>query len=162
MTLILSAKFEFPPNYDEIVKRFGPGLDSSKPIFAYCPYVYNPHRVQIGPELVAHETVHCQRQGGSPGLWWQRYLADDNFRMAEEILAHVAEYEVLCQGRDRNARRQVMHYISNRLVAPMYGYTPRVPPDRGRQLLKMAMQKAEKQKRPATTVTKLPAVNYNA
>jgi hypothetical protein len=151
-------KIEYPPNYDDIAKVFD--LKGHTPIFAWAPWIYNPHKTSIGLELIAHEIVHVRRQGIDPGAWWRRYLADENFRLAEEILAHVAEYEVLCQqAKTRADRRKIMHYICARLCSPLYGYKPRVPYDRARQFMKMALKEGSK---PAPSIVEQQTVNPNA
>lgn len=113
---------EFPPNYAEIVAAF-PGIRGRQPIFAWGDVIYNPHRIQIPPELVAHEQVHAQRQGVSPALWWQRYIADLRFRLMEELLAHAAEYRFIAESPDsnRHARRAALKAIAQRLASPLYG-----------------------------------------
>lgn len=136
VSIIVST--DYPPNYAEIEKTFD--LRNLTPIFAFSPLVYNPHNTKIPGELVAHEAVHINRQGSDPAGWWKRYLADENFRLAEEILAHVAEYRRLCDdAKTRAQRRQVMHYVAARLRAPIYGYKPSLPYDRAKQFLKMAL-----------------------
>jgi hypothetical protein len=113
---------EFPPNYAEIQAAF-PGIRGRKPFFAWGDIIYNPHRVVIPPELVAHEAVHAQRQGVSPGLWWQRYIADPRFRLMEELLAHVAEYRAYVDNPNcnRHGRRAALKAIAGRLASPLYG-----------------------------------------
>jgi hypothetical protein len=135
---------EFPPNYEQIRTRFQ--LDKfiaggAKPVFAYSPFIHNPFRNSLAPEIIAHERVHISRQGGRPEVWWDQYLASEDFRMAEELLSHVAEYLVGCQrAKNRNDRRRIFDYIAGRLVAPMYGYNPPISFERGRWLLKMALK----------------------
>lgn len=133
---------DYPPNYEEICKVFP--LKGYKPIFAYAPYIFNPHKVMIGPDLLEHETVHGIRQGRDPETWWKRYMAEDNFRLAEEVFAHVAEYRFLEQGKDRVGRRRVFDYLVKRLCEPMYGYNPPLSYGRGRDVLKWALRQQVK------------------
>jgi len=99
----------FPPNYREISTAFG--VRGRGVIFCYGDTIYNPMRVEVGPELIAHESVHSGRQNGSPEVWWRRYIADPQFRLDEEIPAHRAEY--LVSGR--------LEDIARRLASPLYG-----------------------------------------
>jgi hypothetical protein len=131
-------KFEYPPNYEAITKAFD--LTGYKTIFAWDSYIYNPHHIPIGPQLMAHETVHGTRQLGDPERWWNLYLADEKFRLSEEIVAHVAEYFVLCQGKTRNDRRGQLDYVAKRLCAPIYNYKPPLTLERAKRLLKEAIR----------------------
>lgn len=113
---------ELPPNYADIIAAF-PGIRGRQPIFAWGDVIYNPHRIQIPPHLVDHERVHSERQGVSPGLWWQRYIADPRFRLMEELLAHAAEYRAVIgsPNSNRKARRGALKAIAQRLASPLYG-----------------------------------------
>ena len=134
---------EYPPNYEAITKVFN--LTGYKPIFCWSPWIFNPHKVAVPPELMAHEQAHADRQVDGPAAWWERYLADDQFRLIEEIAAHTVEYLVLCQGaKDRAHRRRIMSYVANRLCSPIYHYQPRLPADRARSWLKLALKEAGK------------------
>ena len=142
VTVIPIIKFELPPNYEAIRRAFD--LIGQRPIFAFSPYIYNPHCVEIGPELIAHEQVHITRQGALPATWWESYIADENFRLAEEILARVAEYLVLTNASTRQQRRQVFNTMAKRLRAPLYGYKPTLSEERSKKLLKMALREGVK------------------
>lgn len=114
----------FPPGYEAIAATFD--LRGIKPIFAWGDKIFNPHGIAIGPELLAHERVHGDRQklnaAGAAG-WWQRYLADPKFRLEEELLAHRAEYRAYCANGNftRNQRRIVLRHIAQRLASRLYG-----------------------------------------
>lgn len=120
----------FPPNYAAINAAFG--VRGRAVIFCYGDRIYNPAGVAVGPDLVAHETVHSERQekfaGGVEG-WWRDYIADPAFRLAEEIPAHIAEfrYWLAGAGADRPVRgfRSAAEFhrlqIAQRLAGPLYG-----------------------------------------
>lgn len=137
-----------PPNYDKIAAKFNlPKFlaAGARPIFAFAPMIYNPFSVPIPSELIAHERVHISRQGMAPEMWWDNYLASEDFRMSEELLSHVTEYLVLCQkAKNRNDRRRVFDYIAARLRFPIYGYNPPISEQRSKFLLKMALKEEEK------------------
>lgn len=99
----------FPPNYAEINRAFK--IRGKHVIFAYGDIIYNPSRIVIPPELLAHEAVHGARQNGNPAAWWDRYITDSHFRLEEEIPAHQAEYQVSRQ----------LKAIAERLSGPLYG-----------------------------------------
>ncbi len=78
---------EYPPNYYQIIDRF-PKVAAMTVIFAYDGAVYNPKGVFIPRHLEVHEMMHLVRQeqhDGGTEAWWKQYLADDDFRLFEEI-----------------------------------------------------------------------------
>lgn len=100
-------------------------------VYCWGPRIYNPDGVAIPPEILAHEGVHYSRQTKEEGAirrWWERYLEDPAFRLAEELPAHRAEYKALLN-RDRNPRHrsQYLQHVAAKLAAPLYGgiITPR-------------------------------------
>lgn len=122
-----------PPLFAEIDAVF---YVAGKPvIFAWGDVIYNPQGGPIGPELQAHEAVHGKRQGADVEGWWRRYIADPEFRLAEEIPAHEAEYRAYSD-KPRNVRRQALHHIASRLASPLYGRLIRY--DDARRLIKAA------------------------
>jgi hypothetical protein len=114
---------DYPPIYDEIASRFDLHPSDSI-IFSWGDRIYNPMNVTIGPELIAHEAVHGDRQSNDPGrikAWWTAYLLDTPFRLSEEMYAHRAEYQWLVNNGNRKQRRSALKHTSNRLAAPLYG-----------------------------------------
>lgn len=114
---------DYPPIYDDIAKRFDLHPNDSI-IFSWGRLIYNPMDVVIGPELMAHEAVHGERQGNDSGsiqYWWAHYLMHPTFRLEEETLAHRAEYEYLLQHGNRQQRRSALPRTAARLAAPLYG-----------------------------------------
>jgi hypothetical protein len=118
----------YPPLIDEIDCRFNV---RGKPIlFAWGAYIYNPAGVPVGPELVAHEAVHGERQNvceeGVEG-WWRLYIESPMFRLEEEKPAHVAEFKALCELQrkhwhsERNMRRRLATHVAHKLSSPLYG-----------------------------------------
>lgn len=115
----------YPPNFQAIAKAFPMALNP-KVIFTYGDVVYTGDGAPtISPALKAHESVHSQRQrehaSGVDG-WWERYLADEPFRLEEELLAHRAEYRAF-RGwtKDRNKVAQMLHQVATRLSSGLYG-----------------------------------------
>lgn len=110
---------ELPPNFGEIRKHMKiPNINQT--IFCYGSNVYTLIPGKIPKELMDHELVHSQRQGDDPEGWWAKYLVDPEFRLAEEIPAHRAEYQCLMGG-NRHYRRKALKLISQRLCGPLYG-----------------------------------------
>ena len=112
---------DFPPIYDEVRSVFpmaGRGV-----IFAWGSKIYNPNNVYIPLQLIAHEQVHGRRQGSDVRGWWRRYIDEKEFRLTEEILAHIAEMEYLLgPNPNRQTRRQIIRSTSKRLANPLYRY----------------------------------------
>jgi hypothetical protein len=111
-----------PPNYHRILQTF-PNAKNPGVIFAYGDTIYAPGRTSLPPELVAHESVHGERQLAiGVENWWERYLTDPAFRYDEELLAHRAEYRKLCGiAPTRQVRRAGLKMIAKKLAAPLYG-----------------------------------------
>lgn len=116
---------DFPPNIEAIRKVLTP---DPRAIFAYGDTIYNPDGGQLSQELHAHEEVHQRQQGDNPDAWWDRYLTDVEFRLAQELEAHRQEYKTYCaRVKDRNQRARFLNLVAGRLASPMYGnvITPR-------------------------------------
>ena len=112
---------DFPPIYDEITSMFT--IAKRGVIFAWGDKIYNPDNVYIPPQLIAHERVHGRRQGSDIHGWWRRYLDEKEFRLNEEILAHIAEMKYLLgPNPNRQMRRQNLRLIAKRLSNPLYRY----------------------------------------
>lgn len=110
-----------PPNYADIREVF-PMAANEGVIFAYAPNIYVPSGASLPPELIAHESVHIQRQLAiGVELWWEKYLTDLPFRYEEELLAHRAEYQALCELQpNRQGRRSNLKHVAKKLSAGLY------------------------------------------
>jgi hypothetical protein len=94
-------------------------------IFAFGEHLYNPSGDPIPHALLAHEAVHQARQMmDGVDNWWDRYIAEQEFRYEEELLAHTAEYTAQRPGLDRNQKHKLLMSTAARLVAPLYNYQP--------------------------------------
>ena len=110
---------DYPPLFDEIDAKFH--VRGRDIIYAWGDRIYAPLGGDIPPQLMAHEKIHCARQGDDAEGWWRRYIADAAFRLDEEVLAHRIEYEVLAVGGNRQRRRGVLLRTARRMAAPLYG-----------------------------------------
>lgn len=110
--------------FEEIAAAF-PIAGRRDVIFSWGDRIYTPGGVQLTPALKAHEAVHGRRQGDTDDAirgWWRRYLDDPIFRLAEEVVAHRAEYQEICgRTKDRNVLARELHAIAGRLASPLYG-----------------------------------------
>ena len=112
---------DFPPNFQAILKVF-PEANKHGVLFCYGDQIYNPSRIDIPQYLVVHENVHRLQQGDRPGLWWEKYLVNPEFRLAQEIPAHQAEYEAYgWEYPNRTLRRMHLKEEAKRLSGPLYG-----------------------------------------
>lgn len=118
-----------PPNYDAILAVF-PMASRRETIFAYAPDIYVPSGKPLSEALVAHESIHIERQlayrgdFGRAGVeaWWDKYLGNIEFRYEEEVLAHRAEYQHMIQNATcRQMRRSALKQVATRLASQLYG-----------------------------------------
>lgn len=124
-----------PPLFELIDAKFK--IAGKPAIFCYGRTIYNPEGVKITPMLHAHEAVHAGQQGKDPEGWWLRYIDDPQFRLAEEIPAHRAEYFRFCLGfPDREQRKKYLSALIERLSSPLYESV--VSAEVARQLVKPA------------------------
>ena len=111
-----------PPNFAAIAAAlpmaYKPGV-----IFCFGDSIYNPAGGPISPWIMTHERVHSKQQGADPLAWWDRYIADVEFRFAQELEAHRAEWRawLAAAARNRAERRGYMVIIGMRLAGPLYG-----------------------------------------
>lgn len=120
----MKIEYTRPPNFEKIVQVL-PEAGGKGVIFCYGDTIYNPFGGAIPEQILAHETVHSERQGltvDAVEAWWDRYLADVQFRLDEEIPAHIMEYKVYSElVRDRERRARYMHRLACRLASSLYG-----------------------------------------
>ena len=111
---------DWPPNI-EAIRAVLPVTE--KNIFAYNNRIYVPGGGELPLWLHAHEKVHFEQQEEhGVQAWWDRFLADEAFRLAQEIPAHRAEYRTFCfYNKDRNEQSRFLRILGTRLSAPMYG-----------------------------------------
>ena len=109
---------EFPPNYEKIAARFD--LTGRKPLFCYGDTIYNPHKAEITPDQIIHESVHIKQQG-DPEEWWNRYLTDDAFRFSQELEAYAVQYGFVKKNTDKKTTKNCLNILADLLSSPMYG-----------------------------------------
>lgn len=130
---------DYPPNFDEIDAVFH---TRGKPVlYAFGDRIYAPGGQAVSPALMAHEGVHGRRQGPDVLGWWRRYIDDVQFRLAEEIEAHAAEYAYLLgHSSGRNDRRRHLAVTAARMAAPLYRYGSLLTSARARDILKYSYE----------------------
>lgn len=111
-----------PPLWDEISKAFPAAVHRPGIMFCWGNEVYMPLGGELTDALAAHERIHSIQQGNDPEGWWLQYIADPKFRLEQEIPAHQAEYNTLCDGGvGRAERRRYAMALAKRLSSPIYG-----------------------------------------
>ncbi len=111
----------FPPNIADLAEVF-PKAMSYGVVFAHVKSIYNPSGLKLGPEIVAHECVHLERQQKlGVANWYAHYLTDKEFRYHEEMLAHRAEYQKLCElSPNRHGKRGALKHVAKKLSSQLY------------------------------------------
>jgi hypothetical protein len=118
----MAILLETPPIYARILDAF-PLAKKRGVIFSWGENIYNPSGVDIPDHLIIHERLHSRRQNGDPRGWWDKYLEDSEFRLNEEILAHIAELSyVKDHAPSRELRRGAAGAVALRLRNPLYGW----------------------------------------
>lgn len=117
----MKLKKELPPNYEEIIKTLNPNEHT---VFTYGDTLYAPHITddkQIEDHLWIHEETHEQQQK-NPVEWWNRYLADPDFRLEQELEAYGKQYAFVCK-KNLNAKikKLFLEHIAADLCSPIYG-----------------------------------------
>jgi len=111
---------ENPPNYNEIAKV----VDLHKGIiFTYGDTIYNPDNANIDRSLMKHEETHYKQQTDM-GIdkWWDKYLADKEFRSSQELEAYQNQYKDLKKWiKDRELLFRYLRAMALSFSGEMYG-----------------------------------------
>jgi len=82
-----------PPNWESLAEAF-PSIrgQEQRVIFTYYPHIYMPREIPIPADLAVHENIHLhQQQLVTPGIWWQEYIINPEFRLSQELEAYGAQ-----------------------------------------------------------------------
>lgn len=111
---------ELPPNYQQIAEAFDL-IDYPGVVFTYGDTCYNVQG-ELPDHLRVHELTHTTQQADNPDAWWDKYIADATFRLAQEVEAYRNQYRYFCQTRkDRNLQARFLSHIATDLSSTMYG-----------------------------------------
>lgn len=91
----MKIRQELPPNYQDIVNALGTPPEHA--IFCYGGTIYNPSGKEVTKDFEIHEETHSKQQGDAPDLWWEKYLSNPDFRLAQEIEAYGEQYIFACK-----------------------------------------------------------------
>lgn len=120
LQILMEQVVGYPPNYDKIKEAFD--IENKPVVFCYGKYLYNPSGGIVPPDLIEHESTHCRQQNGDPEAWWDRYISDKNFRLAQEVEAYRNQYKYICRiSNNRNEIFDFLKQISIDLSSSIYG-----------------------------------------
>lgn len=119
----MDIKLEPPPNADDIEQVFPGVTNGVRPIlFCYGHSIYNPAKIVIPLQLIAHEAVHALQQDSYGAKhWWDMYLHGKLFRLDQEAPAHRIENEAYREHNNRAMSRAYRKDVARRLASPLYG-----------------------------------------
>ena len=99
---------EKPPIYEQCKKEFG--IDWESIVITYGDTVYSKH--PLSEDLKAHEKVHIEQQTTmGKEIWWDKYFADPDFRLSQEVPAYKAQLEFAKNNYNRAGRRRSEKHI---------------------------------------------------
>ena len=109
----------FPPNYDKIKLKF-PVTEGT--VYTYGSDLFAPYFAYTIPDdLMIHEETHSQQQFTDPEGWWDRYIADPDFRLRQELHAYRAQYQFFSKHHSRNDSYKLLTFIAHDLSGELYG-----------------------------------------
>lgn len=123
----MKIQTEYPPNYEEICKKFPEVRGKKNVVFTYGDTFYNPNGEPPSKDLVVHESVHVRQQtngwlSGGARRWWKKYFTDPEFRLGQELEAYRVQYKFAKENlKDRNELNKFLIRISRDLSSPVYG-----------------------------------------
>lgn len=111
-----------PPIWEEAHKHFE--INDDETFYTYGNKLYNPARLNVPPEILAHEETHMRQQQkteGGPAGWWAQYFENKAFRADQEAEAYANQYEEYCKNhKDRNQRAKYIYELASHLSSPLY------------------------------------------
>lgn len=109
-----------PPNYEEILKKFP--VKDMPVVFTYGDTLYNvPENYNVPQHLARHEFVHMKQQGEDPAGWWKKYIADDQFRLEQELEAYAVQYKFVKETTSRKRSDHFLDVVAFDLSSDVYG-----------------------------------------
>lgn len=109
----------FPPNFEKIQAAFPVNKST---VFTYGDGLFAPGRRGVSADLLEHERIHSAQQGKDPEGWWDRYIADKEFRLSQEVDAYQAQYQYFCRmNGSRNKRFSFLKFLGTEMSSAMYG-----------------------------------------
>jgi len=93
----------------------------NKTVFAYKGDIYSNH--PLPPDIYVHEVCHLERQNKiGADEWEKKYLSDDNFRLAEELMAYRVQLRIVNKyTKDKNKQNEARVNCARALASGLYG-----------------------------------------
>ena len=112
---------EKPKIYDRLHKAFGVEWEKGL-IIANAGTIHTAVKF-LPPAKIAHEEVHfIQQSKMNIDEWWEKYLAEPEFRLQMELEAYRAEVRYINKFiKNRNLAYQLKHDIAVTLASSVYG-----------------------------------------
>lgn len=114
---------EFPPQWNEISKIFPHAAAGKQVLITIGEICYNPFKLKLRPDLIAHEEVHSKQQlwSGDVDGWIQKYLHDSTFRFEAELEAYAVQLIFIRKNIGQREYKQALKFYARSLSGPIYG-----------------------------------------
>lgn len=115
----IKISHEVPPIYEKCAEKFGVSWNDGI-VITYGDTVYS--KDELSADLIVHESIHVKQQKEiGVDVWWDKYLTDQEFRLAEEVECYRAQIRFLKANiKDRNQLFRVCNEIWKNMVT-LYG-----------------------------------------
>lgn len=114
---------ELPPPkvYNACRKKFGVKFDDGV-CWTYGDTIFTKYPI-TDKSLIKHEATHYTQQRKIGVIaWWDKYLADEEFRFSQELEAYQKQYQHYCYfNKNKEQRFLYLRRIATDLSGPMYG-----------------------------------------
>ena len=112
-----------PKNFWPQMKERFPWADEKDTFLSFGNKIYIPGWWE--DHMLAHELTHCERQGFTEEgaiEWYKKYINDDEFLVAEELLAYREQYSWFkYECLDKNKRLKFAELLAIEFSGPRYG-----------------------------------------
>jgi len=111
--------YGYPPNWEKIKAAFP--ADNAEVVMAYGDTIYSPFALPVRDDLHHHEEVHQRQQGDDPEKWWDRYIADPQFRIGQEAEAYGQQVKYIRSLQGEKRALVALNSFATFLSGPVYG-----------------------------------------
>jgi hypothetical protein len=116
----MKTKSGFPPNIQQLKTFFD--VETHKPIFTYGDEIYAPYHEHVPEDIIEHEKIHIkqQKQFTNPDIWWNKYILDTEFRLAQELEAYAHQYQWIKGISNTKIADEALIEMASNLSSPLY------------------------------------------
>jgi hypothetical protein len=109
-----------PPIYEKARKLWGVDFEKGV-VFTYGDTCHTATGT-LPNHMVPHEETHSLQQGDDPAAWWEEYMRNPAFRLAQELEAYRAQYAwIRLHVKGRQQQFELLKKLARDLSGPMYG-----------------------------------------